>query len=199
MRKFLSNAAKVVGIIAILLIAAGIVALRMSDGPTGPIPGGELSAGPLVSEPDVDWSLATGGEIELQLVEPLLIELQLVEPVGSRVTGVMLYEGQLFVPCDLGFSWGRFSGPQRWVLHLIYFLKGWHEDVLRDGRVVLRIAGKRYERQAVRVTDPELLATLRLEFEKLVEQWVSPAPLGKAPTDGPKDIWFFRMDPRPVM
>ena len=71
------------------------------------------------------------------------------------------------------------------------------EDAVRDGRVVLRIAGKRYPRQAVRVTDPELLATLRSQLEEMAGQWVAPEPLGEAPTDGPRDIWFFRMDPRP--
>ncbi len=188
-RTKLGTVAKTAGVVTILLIGTGLVAQRMSDGPTGPIPGGLLRTGTLVSEPDVDWSFANGQMIELQLVEPL----------GSRTTGVMVPEGQLYVPCDLGFMWGRFSGRTRWMLHLIYVFKRWHEDAQRDGRVVLRIAGKRYERQAVRVTDLELLATLRLQLEEMAEQWVSPAPLGEAPTDGPKDIWFFRMDPRPAV
>ena len=80
---------------------------------------------------------------------------------------------------------------------MIYIFKDWHEDAERDGRAVLRIGGKRYERQAVRVTDPELLATLRSQLEDMARAWVAPAPLGDAPTEGPRDIWFFRMDPRP--
>jgi hypothetical protein len=99
--------------------------------------------------------------------------------------------------CDLGFIWGRFAGQRRRILHLIYLLKGWHEDALRDGRVVLRIAGKRYERQAVRITDLELLSRLRAQVEEAVEEWISPEPLAPALTEGPKDIWFFRMDARP--
>ena len=99
--------------------------------------------------------------------------------------------------CDLGFIWGRFAGQRRRILHLIYLLKGWHEDALRDGRVVLRIAGKRYERQAVRITDPELLSRLRAQVKEGVEEWISPTALAPAPTEGPKDIWFFRMDARP--
>ncbi len=175
-----------VAVLVAALVGTGVVA-RFSDGPIGPFPGGPLSTGTLVSEPEVDWSFANGREIELQLVEP----------PGSRTTGIMLHEGQLYVPCDLGFMWGRFSGSRRWILHLIYVFKRWHEDAVRDGRVVLRIAGKRYPRQAVRVTDPELLARLRLQLEEMARQWVSPEPLGEAPTDGPKDIWFFRMDLRP--
>ncbi len=173
-----------VAVLVAALIGIGVVA-RFSDGSIGPFPGGPLSTGTLVSEPDVDWSFAHGQEIELQLVEPR----------GSRTTGIMVDEAQLYVPCDLGFMWGRFSGRTRWMLHLIYVFKRWHEDALRDGRVVLRIAGKRYERQAVRVTAPELLATLRSMIEELANQYFS-SPLLDVPTD-PKDIWFFRIDPRP--
>lgn len=92
--RLLVNLAKMAGVMIVLLIGTGLVAQRMSDGPTGPIPGGRLRAGTLVSEPGVDWSFANDGRS---------IELQLVEPLGSRTTGSVVHEGQLFVPCDLGF------------------------------------------------------------------------------------------------
>lgn len=155
------------------------------DGPTGPFPGGQLRAGDLVSEHDVEWPV---GEIGM-------IELQLVEPLGSRTTGAFVHEGQLYVACDLGFVWRRIPAPTRWMLSLIYRVKGWHEDALRDDRVVLRIAGKRYERRAVRVTDPGSVAALRSRMESMVEEMLG-SPLGELPTEGPNDIWFFRMDPR---
>ena len=60
----------------------------------------------------------------------------------------------------------------------------------------MRIDGKRYERQAVRVTDPELLATLRSLTEELVTPYF-PSPLLDVPTD-PSEIWFFRMEQRPT-
>ena len=179
--------------IATLALASVLVAMLLGcpllDGPSGPIPGGRLRTGAIVSEPDVDWSFADGQMIELQLVEPL----------GSRTTAVMVHEGQLYVPCDLGFIFRRVPAfhPARWMLSLIYRVKHWHEDVLRDGRVVLRIDGRRYERQAVRVTDPELVATLRLQMEKGAEEFFS--NLREAPTDDPKDVWFFRIEPRPTM
>jgi len=179
--------ARGVSVLTILLITAGLVAQRFSDGPTGPISGGPLKSGELVADPDIDWAFTVGQEIELQLVEPM----------RSRTTGVMVHEGELYVACDLGFIWARFSGQRRWILNLIYLFKRWHEDVLRDGRVVLRIDGKLYERQAVRVTDPELLGLLRRQVEVEVARWISPEPLAAAPTNGPNDIWFFRMDPRP--
>ena len=51
---------KIVGAVIVLLIVTGLIAQRMSDGPTGPIPGGLLRTGTLVTEPDVDWSIVLG-------------------------------------------------------------------------------------------------------------------------------------------
>ena len=175
--------------VAVSACCAMLAGCSLSDGPTGPIPGGPLRAGVLVSETHVEWSSVTQG------IDPLFIELQLVEPPGSRQTGAMLHEGALYVPCDLGFIWCRAPIPARWMLSLIYRFKRWHEDALLDGRVVMRIGGKRYERQAVRVVDAELLATLRSEIETGAKQFFS--SLGPAPTEGPRDIWFFRLEPRP--
>ena len=170
------------------VLVAMLAGCSFMDGPLGGIPGGRLRAGPLVSEPVVDWSFADNQNIEVQLVEP----------PTSRTTWVWVHEGQLYVPVDLGLIMRRIPAPQRWVGSLVARFKHWHRDALRDGRVVLRIAGKRYERQAVRVTDPELLATLTLRFEKWAERTFS-SPLGEVPTHGPNDLWFFRMDRRTTM
>lgn len=180
--------ARVLLLLLLALMLAGRIAQRMSDGPTGPIQGGALRAGPLVSEPEVDWTAVLGD------VPVGSIELQLVEPLGSRITGAFVYEGQLFVPCDLGFIWRRAPDTSsRWLLRLIWMLKGWHEDVMRDGRVVVRVDGKRYERLAVRVTDPELLATFRGQVEQAAEEYFGSLLPEEA---DPEAIWFFRMDPR---
>lgn len=109
-RTKLGTVAKTAGVVTILLIGTGPVAQRMSDGPTGPIPGGLLRTGTLVSEPDVDWSFANGQMIELQLVEPL----------GSRTTGVMVHEGQLYAIATgrngraVGFAGSSGRGPDGW-------------------------------------------------------------------------------------
>ena len=176
-----------VAVLVAVLVGIGVVA-RFSDGPIGPFPGGPLRAGSLVSEPAVDWSFAEEiGEVELQLAEPL----------SSRTTGILVHEGQLYVPCDLGFIWRRVPGPLRGMLFVIWVFKRWHEEALRDGRVVLRIDGKRYERQAVRVTDPELFAALSsLMREGVAEFFQEPAERWNLPPD-PDAIWFFRMEPRP--
>ena len=83
------------------LAVAGYIAIRNSDGPLGPIPGGQLVSGELVDATVVDWSAATKGRIEHQTA-PYFVELELVETMSSRTTGAMLYYGDLFIPCDLG-------------------------------------------------------------------------------------------------
>src|SRR5258706_2012090 len=189
MKKVLSYTAIAAAILVVLLIATMLVAQRVSDGPIGPLGGGPLRTGALVTESNVDWSFLGGGKE---------IELQLVAPPRARITGSLVHYGQLFVPCDLGFFWRRIpNAGLRWIGGVIYSVKRWHEDALRDGRVVLRVAGKRYERQAVRVTDPELLATLRSIFEERAKQYLGTGALLDVPAD-PDAIWFFRMDPRPV-
>lgn len=184
---WIRNSLIIIGITIVAIVVAGLIAQRMSDGPTGPIPGGELVSGELVTGPVDDWSFATEAEVEMQLVEPM----------GSRITGIMVHQGQPYVTCDLGFLWARMSGRTRLILHTIYLFKQWHKDAVRDGRVVFRIDGKLYERQLVRVTEPDLLAALRSQVEALAREWIAPEPFGDAPNEGPRDIWFFRVDPRP--
>ena len=161
------------------LVAIAIVA-RSSDGPLGgyPLavfPGGPLRSGELVEAPEPDWSFAR--DIEL-------LELQLVDPAGSRNTWLIVHEGKLYVPCGYMDSWwGR-------------LYKKWPIDAMKDGRAVVRIAGKRYEREAIRVTDPELFWSLaRAVLEKYLpgEDESLPDELSTPESTG---VWFFELAPR---
>src|SRR5882672_8339557 len=87
-----------VALVIVSLIGTVLVAQRIADGPIGPLGGGPLRAGTLVTDPNVDWSFLDGGKE---------VELQLVEPPRSRITGSLVYDGQLYIPCDLGFFWRR--------------------------------------------------------------------------------------------
>jgi hypothetical protein len=145
------------------LVAVGAVA-RYSDGPIGPFPGGPLRSGAIVADPDVDWS---------SLTSVREIELQLVDPPRSRTTWLLVREGRAFVPCG-------FPNLSLW--------KQWPQQVHRDGRAVVRIDGRRYERHVVRVTDPGLQAELAAD---LTEKYG--ARPGFTPT--PESVWFFRLDP----
>jgi hypothetical protein len=172
------------------LLVLGFVTLRgfqyQADGPlTDLLPGGALRSGTLITDPAMAPEFENGATIELQLTAP----------ARSRYVGLMRHEGVLYIPCDLGYMWGRFSGMQRHVLHLVYRLKTWHQDVLDNEAVVIRYDGRRYQRRAVRVTDPETVAELKHSLEDLAREWVAPDVLGPPPSSGPRDIWFFRLDP----
>jgi len=185
MKRVLRYGAIGLAVLVLALAAAVFVIGRFADGPVGPIAGGPLRGGELTSLPAEGWPIQGGAQVELQLLEP----------PHSRTTGALSYRGQLYIPCDLGFIWRRLpSGGMRAIARVLWAVKHWHEDALRDGRVVLRFAGKRYAGQAVRVEDPATLAVLRGIMEERAASYMH-ATLTNAPAD-PDAIWFFRIDPR---
>lgn len=124
------------GLAVVLLLAAGaVLAARHADGPVGPLPGGALVAGERVSGP-VDWSFVEGVQE---------VELQLVEPPRSRTVWIVHHEGSAYIPCGL-------PGFRLW--------KRWPHEAVEDGRAVLRIGGKLYDGELVKVEDAELHGTI---------------------------------------
>lgn len=152
------------GVLFALLVAVATFA-RFADGPIGAFPGGPLVAGALVTGPDVDWSFAEGLST---------VELQLEEPPRSRTVWFAIHEGALYVPCGV-------PNFRLW--------KQWPHQAREDGRAVLRVEGRRYERQAVHVTDPAELAPV-------LELVTSKYGIGDPTDAGPDDVWIFRMDAR---
>ena len=153
--------------VAALVASACLVAVaaRFPDGPIGPFPGGPLVAGEIARDPAPDWSFAR---------DMVSIELEVnTESPRSRTVWLAVVDGVLYVPC--GF-------PET---------KTWPRQALRDGRVVLRIDGRRYERQAARETDPERLRRLGAEVARKYGVGDEEAAVAG------RDVWFFRMDPRP--
>lgn len=175
-------------LVAVVLVTGlGIlITQRFSDGPIEFLQGGPFKTGEVVDGPVEDWSFGVGKNTEFELVG-----------FGtSRTAGYIMHDGIAYMTCDLGFMWNRFEGRQRMILNLIYVFKHWHEDAVQDGRARLRIDGKIYPANFVKVEDPELNEILRAELEELARGYVAPAQLGPPPTDPPNDVWFFRMDPR---
>ncbi len=170
--------------ILLALLVVGLVAVaivvRSLDGPlrTLPLallPGGPLQTGEIFTGPEPDWNFARD-------IEEL--ELQLLEPARSRVTWLIVHEGKLYVACGYMNSWwGRL-----W--------KQWPHDAMKDGRAVIRIEGKRYEREAVRVTDPAVFWPVVRESRRKYgsqEDPVLPDPLPPLEATG---VWLFEMAPR---
>lgn len=173
------------GATIILAIAAVLITQRVSDGPIEFLQGGSFKTGELVEERVTDWSFAEGKRTEFELVG-----------FGtSRVAGFIIHDGVAYMTCDLGFMWNRLdSGMQRSILNLIYIFKRWHKDAVEDGRALLRIDGKLYKTNFVKVEDPAINLILRTKLENLAREYFAPMELGPPPTEPPNDVWFFRMD-----
>jgi len=151
------------GILGIAAAALCVVwGARYADGPLGPVPGGPMS-GERVAEPVTDWGFVLDRDT---------VELE-VNPAAPRsiTTWVIGHQGQPYIPAAFGAR------------------KTWTAQLLADARMVLRVVGRLYERQALRVTDDALLEELRGVLIRKYDL----DPEGNF--SGP-DTWFFRLDPR---
>jgi hypothetical protein len=151
------------GILGIAILAVCVVlGARFADGPLGPVPGGPMS-GERAVEPVTHWDF---------VVDRDSVELE-VNPAAPRsiTTWVVGHEGQAYIPSGFGSR------------------KTWPGQLLADGSAVLRVDGKLYEQQAVRVTDDALLEELR---GVLIRKYALD-PEGHFSSS---DTWFFRLDPR---
>jgi hypothetical protein len=69
--------------------------------------------------------------------------------------------------------------------------KKWPMQALQDGRAVIRIEGKRYERQLVRILDDwPVLEAITAEVNRKYDAALS-ADMAKS-----GDAWFFALEPR---
>ena len=163
----------VVGLLGslVLLIVVLLIGARFADGPVAIIAGGPFTSGELVTGPEPDWSFVR---------EIREVEFQLVEPPRSRVTWVLEHEGKIYIPCGyMTTSWGKI-----W--------KQWPIEALEDGRAILRVGDKLYERQLVRIEEGPLLAPLTAELSR---KYVGGAAIGtEAVTSG--YLWLFELAPR---
>ncbi len=182
---WMKRIAVALAVVVTVAVVGLLITQRVSDGPMEFLQGGPFRTGELVEEPVTDWSFGVGKRTEFELVG-----------FGtSRTAGYIMHDGVAYMTCDLGFMWNRLEGQQRWILHLIYIFKRWHEDALEDGRARLRIDGKIYRTNFVKVEDAELNEILRGKLEDLGREYFAPAELGPPPDEPPNDVWFFRMDP----
>jgi hypothetical protein len=186
----LKKLAFTLALLVILLVGGVLVAQRVSDGPMGPLQGGNFKTGEIVAEPVDDWStvrdLTGSGEILL------------VGPGTSRITGLLLHRGKLYIPCDLGFMANRDwdSAATEWFGLAMAWFKRWHRDAIEDGRAIVRLGGKLYGGQLTKVTDPDLEHELRALTEQVAREFGGLEVLPPAPAEEPNDIWFFHVSPR---
>ena len=159
-------------LIAVAIAAMGVllIAARFHDGPLGMIAGGPLVAGEMVTD-EPDWSFAR---------DVPTVELQLLSPPRSRTTWIIELIGKIYIPSGyMDTTVGRY-----W--------KHWPLEAEQDGRAVLRIDGKRYPRQLVRVTSGPQIAPLTAEMAR---KYGVPASPEMVESDA---LWLFELAPRAV-
>lgn len=162
----------VVGVLVLIpLVAIGTLAIASgsADPPSAFFGGGPLMAGELVTGPEPDWSFL--GDVGT-------IELQLLDPPRSRVIWVADYSGKMYVVSSyMGSAIGRL-----W--------KRWPVQAERDGRAVVRIDGKRYERTLVRITSgADVLEGVSAELTRKYG-FGGPGAIESS------DTWLFEVSPR---
>jgi hypothetical protein len=122
------------GLIGLLLLAALVVFIgaRFADGPLEIIAGGPFSSGELQQGAEPDWTY---------LADRPTVEFQLLDPERSRTTFIIVHDGRLFIPSGYMTTWyGKI-----W--------KHWPFQAEADGRALLRVDGKIYERTLLRLTE----------------------------------------------
>ena len=164
-------------VLLVVVLVVGLFAVaRIHDGPLegglAIVAAGAFKSGDLQSDPEEpDWSF---------LRDYSTVEFQLLDPVRSRTTWIMEHEGRIFIPSGYMNS----IGGKIW--------KHWPKEAEEDGRALLRVDGKLYERQLVRIREgavvPAILAELGRKY----------VPGGDIPveqvTSG--NLWLFELRPR---
>ncbi len=155
----------------VLLILVPLIGARFADGPIAIFAGGPFTSGELVTGPEPDWSFARN------IRE---VEFQLIEPPRSRTTWILEHEGKIYIPCGyMTTTWGRL-----W--------KKWPIEALEDGRSILRIGDKLFERELVRIKEGPLVAPLLAELSR---KYLGGADIGPE-THPPANLWLFELAPR---
>ncbi len=157
------------GVIAgvmILCIGGVFIAARFADGPWEIIPGGPFTSGESYTGPEPDWSLVR---------ELPTVEFQLIDPARSRNTWILEYEGRIYIPCGyMTTSWGRI-----W--------KRWPIEAEKDGRAILRVDGKLYDRRLVRIRSGPVIEPLIQELKRKYNASATVESVGSG------RLWLFEL------
>ena len=161
----------VIGVLVLIpafALTALAVSTRLSDGPSVIFAGGPLIAGEMVTGPEPDWSFVRDVRV---------FELQLLNPPRSRTLWIVEHEGKLYLNSN-------YMGGLRERLW-----KRWPAQAERDGRAIMRINGKRYERTLVRIKTGPVVEGITAEFTRKYGVEMTPAEVEA------EELWLFEMAP----
>ena len=108
------------------------------------------------------------------------VEFQLLNPSRSRTTFVMEVDGRIFIP----------SGYMNSTVGKIW--KHWPMEAEKDGRAILRVDGKLYERSMVRINEGEILDDVLAELSR---KYAGGFPVSTINVDS-GNLWIFELEPR---
>jgi len=153
----------------LLVIGAVFLAARFHDGPFGIVAGGPLTSGDLVTPPpEPDWTFVH---------DVPTVEFQLLSPARSRTTWILELDGRIYIPCGyMNSAVGRL-----W--------KHWPIEAEHDGRAILRVDGKRYPRQLVRIQSGPTVERLTQELGRKYGAPATPAAVESG------SLWLFELAP----
>ena len=131
--------------------------------------GGPLVAGELFTGSEPDWAFAR---------DVGTIELQLLDPPQSRRIWIAEHEGRAYVASGyMGSMIGRL-----W--------KHWPAQAERDGRAVIRVDDRRYERTLQRIKTGPIVEGVVAEFRRKYGFAATPADVEAG------SVWLFALAPR---
>ena len=172
MRQVASRVLIVVGCLLLIPVTAVVTAAakqRFADGSNRVFSGGPLVSGELHAGPEPDWRFTD----DIQT-----IDLQLLDPPRSRTIWIQAHDDKIYV----------FSGFMSTAVGRLW--KRWPVQAERDGRAVLRIDGRRYERQLVRIESGAALEGITGAIRDKYTYDVSRATVEAG------DTWVFEAAPR---
>lgn len=161
----------------VLLVVAGVfTAARLHDGPIpgrlAIVAGGEFVSGELQNtSAEPSWNF---------LKEYFTVEFQLLDPARSRTTFVMEHDGRIFIP----------SGYMNTTQGKLW--KHWPKEAEQDGRAILRVDGKLYNRNLVRIEQGEIVADVLKELSRKYGGGAT-IPLDEVSSG---NLWLFELQPR---
>ncbi|MCS5654948.1 MAG: hypothetical protein NZ810_03345 [Dehalococcoidia bacterium] len=169
MKSFAKFVAYLFGLIVALVLGTLILA-RFADGPLEIIAGGPFETGE-VATGEPDWGFAKDYET---------VEFQLLDPAASRTTWLAVHDGRVFIPSGYMTTWwGKI-----W--------KQWPLQAEQDGRAILRVDGKLYDRQLVRVMGGPEVEPVMAELSR---KYGGGAPFPREAFDSGY-LWIFELVPR---
>ncbi len=155
----------------VVAMALLVIGARFADGPLAIVAGGPFESGEVVTGPEPDWAFVRDtGEVEFQLLEP----------PRSRTTWIVEHGGKAYIPSGYMTTWwGRL-----W--------KQWPHEAEKDGRILLRVGDRIYERTLVRIHDGPEVAPVLAELSRKYAGGAE-IPL-EAVSSG--SLWIFELAPR---